>query len=207
MASPKGKKTKKEEPPEFTGEFTIGIDHILLRIIASRNLTVRERIELRKVSKQFKKLVDEYYLNLPPDELNKILYEDLLILQKLYKNHKNLYLHKITDDINKTVDEFMGKETGRISVLTRKLRSGEFNVAIADRLLQKINEYYQQNMDTFAPGNQLAVTVHSNREEADIRKKITMLEKFLNKAEFSSKKTSTLGKYYPPHERFDFNFE
>lgn len=187
MSSPRGKKQKmSSEKP-----VAIDIDALLLRIIGSPSLSFKERIELRKVNKQLKRLVAEYYQR--PENYRQVSYTDLLVLRKLYPNRADI--PRLINEINATVDEFMGEETGRISVLTRKLRSGEFNAAIAERLRQKIQEYFNDRTNYYFPENQLGISAESQREYADVQKKITMLDKYLNKTEYSSKRTSSLGKY------------
>lgn len=187
MSSPRGKKQKmSSEKP-----VAIDIDALLLRIIGSPSLSFKERIELRKVNKQLKRLVAEYYQR--PENYRQVSYTDLLVLRKLYPNRADI--PRLINEINATVDEFMGEETGRISVLTRKLRSGEFNAAIAERLRQKIQEYFNDRTNYYFPENQLGITAESQREYADVQKKITMLDKYLNRSEYSSKRTSSLGKY------------
>lgn len=189
MSSPKEKKQKKEsdEKPPF-----IDLDVLLLRIIRSPSLSFRERIELRKLNKQFRRLVDEYYSS--PESLEGLLYSELLVLRKLYRNRADIV--RLIHEIDGKVDEFMGEETGGISVLTRKLRSGEFNRAIAERLRDRIQDYLDGRQDYFFPENQLAITANSQRDYADIQKKLTMLNKYINREQYSSKKTSSLGKYY-----------
>lgn len=188
MSSPKAKKQKKEsdEKPPF-----IDLDVLLLRIIRSPSLSFRERIELRRLNKQFRRLVDEYYSR--PESLEWLLYSELLVLRRLYRNRADIV--RLINEIDVKVDEFMGKETGRISVLTRRLRSGEFNRAIAERLRDRIQEYLDGRQDYFFPENQLAITATSQRDYADIQKKLTMLNKYINREQYSSKKTSSLGKY------------
>lgn len=190
MSSPKQKKQKKESSEEKAP--FIDLDVLLLRIIASPNLTFRERIEMRKINKQFRRLVDEYYTR--PDSLKDLLYTELLVLQKLYRNNRNLGQH--IAEIDNTVNEFMGEETGKISILTRKLRSGQFNISIAERLRDKIQEYLYEHMDYYMPPNQLAITANSQRDYVDIQKKLEMLNKYINRQEYSSKKTSSISKYY-----------
>lgn len=190
MSSPKQKKQKKESSEEKAP--FIDLDVLLLRIIASRSLTFRERIEMRKINKQFRKLVDEYYSR--PESLKELSYTDLLVLQKLYRNNKNL--GQYIAEIDNTVNVFMGQETGRTSILTRKLRSGQFNISIAERLRDRIQEYLYEHMDYYMPPNQLAVTANSQRDYADIQKKLEMLNKYINRQEYSSKKTSSISKYY-----------
>lgn len=189
MSSPKEKKQKKEsdEKPPF-----IDLDVLLLRIIRSPSLSFRERIELRKLNKQFRRLVDEYYSS--PESLEGLLYSELLVLRKLYRNRADIV--RLIHEIDGKVDEFMGEETGRISVLTRKLRSGEFSRAIAERLRDRIQDYLDGRQDYFFPENQLAITANSQRDYSDIQKKLTMLNKYINREQYSSKKTSSLGKYY-----------
>lgn len=182
MSSPKRQKKSSDENP-------VAIDAIISRIVGSQSLSFGERIALRKVNKQFKTLIDHYYSD--PQILKSLSYNDLQILNRLYRVNRQLYLHVLLNEIEKTVDEFMGEGTGSISILTRKLRSGEFTLAVAERLHQRIDTYFYENMDTFMPPNQMGVTAQTQRDYNDIQKKLTLLDKYINKQTYSSKKTSS----------------
>ena len=171
-------------------------DNVLFKIIYSETLTFEERMQLRLVSKRFIPLIYSYYSR---DEIIAHLsYNNLLRLQKLFRN-KPMYLQKITNELKRIEDiatHFMGNNsTGRINDLIKKIKDKTINVATAELIDKKLNDYINENYDYFYPENQLGQTVQSTRDLNDIRKKIAISERFINKERYSNEQTSSVGNY------------
>ena len=179
-------------------------DNVLFKIIYSDTLTFEERMQLRLVSKRFIPLIDSYYSR---DEIiENLSYNNLLRLRKFFKRktqtknmYLDMYLQKITNELKRIEDiatHFMGNNsTGRINDLIKKIKDKTINVATAELIDKKLNDYINENYDYFYPENQLGQTVQSTRDLNDIRKKIAIIERFINKERYSNEQTSSVGNY------------
>ena len=193
---------EKEKKPS-TSLFNID-DNLLFKIIYSDTLTFEERMQLRLVSKRFIPLIDNYYSR---DEIiQNLSYNNLLRLRKLFKRktkpknmYLDMYLQKITNELKRIEDiatDFMGNNsTGRINDLIKKIKDKTINVATAELIDKKLNDYINENYDYFYPENQLGQTAQSTRDLNDIRKKRAIIERFINKERYSNEQTSSVGNY------------
>jgi len=193
---------EKEKKPS-TSLFNID-DNLLFKIIYSDTLTFEERMQLRLVSKRFIPLIDNYYSR---DEIiQNLSYNNLLRLRKLFKRktkpknmYLDMYLQKITNELKRIEDiatDFMGNNsTGRINELIKKIKDKTINVATAELIDKKLNDYINENYDYFYPENQLGQTAQSTRDLNDIRKKRAIIERFINKERYSNEQTSSVGNY------------
>jgi len=85
--------------------------------------------------------------------------------------------------------------TGRINDLIKKIKDKTINVATAELIDKKLNDYINENYDYFYPENQLGQTAQSTRDLNDIRKKRAIIERFINKERYSNEQTSSVGNY------------